>query len=163
VPEADGDADDVDTERHGSVGVVRLVPVRLRSQFTWYEMNGFLAVHYIGGEALHDFDALTGTFINRAQVMFVEGLGWVYGHLRQLPPNRGDAGEPLEAFGVRVYLPGGSMRPVANTPAASPRSRLWKRDRVAATTVPVVEPKSIVWRRAADVDADAPPSVVSFS
>ena len=106
--------------------MVRLVAVHLRSLNTWYELDGLLAVHYIGGDALEGYDFVTRAFIDRTHVMFLPGLGWVFCRVARLPPNRGLTGV-VEAFGVRVFIPMPTGRPVPNTVRPSLRARSWRR------------------------------------
>jgi hypothetical protein len=79
-------------------GVV-LQSICLRSKHSWFEMDGFLAVHYIDGHALGSYDVTTGRFVDDAHVMWLPGVGWVRCLLdKPLSSIRdGDA----EAFGVR--------------------------------------------------------------
>ncbi len=58
-----------------------------------YELDGLLAVHYVGNDALRDYEVATHAFVDRTHVLFLKGLGWVYCRVARLPPNRGTDGE----------------------------------------------------------------------
>jgi hypothetical protein len=68
---------------------VQIVPVHLRSRNTWYELDGLLAVHYVGSDALRDYEVATRAFVDRTHLMLLRGLGWVFCRVARLPPNRG--------------------------------------------------------------------------
>jgi hypothetical protein len=126
---------------------VRVVAVHLRSLNSWYELDGLLAVHYIGADALDGYDCVTRAFVDRTHVMFLPGLGWVFCRVARLPPNRGLTGV-VEAFGVRVFIPTPTTRPVPNTARPSARARSWRRSDVGPPSPLQLSPRPPVTSRA---------------